>query len=86
MKVTLDLKAIIHAHSNPPRHRGAYHALLQHIIPSFLKLLLEHTDGNKSAAARIAGLNRSTLNRKIQHYNMRLETKVCLPTPQENAQ
>jgi len=84
MTVTLDLHSLIQSNPNPPRHRGAYHALLQHIVPSFLKLLLEHTHGNKSAAARIAGLNRSTLDRKISHYQIRLETKVHL-NMQENS-
>jgi len=84
MIVNLDLNALIQTHRHSPQAQGTYHALLQHIVPSFFKLLLEQTRGNKSAAARIAGLNRSTLNRKIAHYQIRLETKVHL-NPLENS-
>jgi len=80
MKITLDLASLMHSSAYASSHQGAYHVLLQNIVPLFLKLLLEHTEGNKSAAARIAGLNRSTLNRKIHYYQIHLETKVCLPT------
>ncbi len=84
MKITLDLASLINTRPYASSHQGAYHLLLHNIVPPFLKLLLEHTEGNKSAAARIAGLNRSTLDRKIQYYQMHLETKVYLPSPTQD--
>lgn len=84
MIVTLDLSSLIQTQHHSSPQQGAYHALFQHIVPPFFKLLLEQTNGNKSTAARIAGLNRSTLNRKISHYQICLETKVSLNS-QENS-
>jgi len=83
MIVTLDLYLLIQTHRNSTPQSGAYHALLQQIVPPFLKLLLEQTHGNKSAAARIAGLNRSTLNRKISQHQIRLETTAHLHTQEK---
>jgi DNA-binding NtrC family response regulator len=38
----------------------------------YLLRVLEHTKGNKQAAARILGVDRTTVNRKIHHYNIRV--------------
>jgi len=78
MKITLDLSQLIQANANLHHHKGAYKGLLSMIIPPFIKLLLEHTQGNKSAAARLAGFSRATLDRKIKHYHIVLEKKVHL--------
>ena len=76
MTLHLDLSQLI---QTPPVHpQGTYQILLAQVIPPFIKLLLEHTNGNKSAAARLAGFNRSTLDKKIKHYDIVLEKKVHL--------
>jgi hypothetical protein len=57
---------------------GAYQRLLSTVIPPFLTVLLQATRGNKAHAARLAGFDRSTLARKLQHYQMGVEKRVCL--------
>ena len=73
--ITLNLSQLVQTHSEKD---GVYHALLQRIIPPFIKALLEYTQGNKAAAARLAGFNRATLDRKIKHYNIVVEKRVSL--------
>ena len=76
MTLNIDLSELIQVTQTD--NKGAYKALLSHVIPPFIKLLLEHTDGNKSAAARLAGFNRATLNKKIKHYDIVLEKNIYL--------
>ena len=85
MKITFDLSQLIQTEFPPQanlRH-GAYHRLLSKIIPPFIKVLLEQTQGNKSAAARIAGLNRATLDTYIKRYHIVIEQKVRLLCKEE---
>ncbi len=80
MKITLDLQQLLlQSHPQHSPQYGAYQSLLSYVIPPFIKLLLEHTHGNKSAAARLAGISRATLDRRIKHYNIILEKTVSLP-------
>jgi DNA-binding protein Fis len=50
--------------------KGAYSHLLAQIEPAFLQSLLAFTHNNKSRAARVAGINISTLERKLNRYGM----------------
>jgi hypothetical protein len=43
---------------------------LDQIEKDYLARVLEHTHGNKQAAARILGIDRTTVNRKITHYKI----------------
>ena len=80
MKITLDLSQLIQADSNYYPAKGAYQRLLNKVVPPFIKTLLEHTQGNKSAAARIAGIDRATLNNKIKYYDIAIEQHINLAT------
>lgn len=55
---------------------GAYQRLLALIEPAFLHCLLEFTHANKSQAARIAGINISTLDRKLKQYNILINKQI----------
>ena len=50
-----------------------YQVLLDSIEPAFIKELLRHTLGNKSQAAKHAGLDRGTLDRKIKKHGIIVE-------------
>jgi len=62
--------------------KGAYSHLLAQIEPAFLQSLLAFTHNNKSRAARVAGINISTLERKLNRYNM-VVNKVVAQTVEE---
>ena len=58
------------------RNQCAYSALIQQVEPVFLIELLRHTGGNKSEAARIAGIHRDTLTRKLKQHGIKIELQV----------
>ena len=80
MNINLNLQHILYPQMYPhPRHlhsSGAYQRLLMEIIPSFLTALLAATRGNKAHAARLAGFDRSTLERKLSQYHMVVEKQL----------
>ena len=49
-----------------------------------LTRVLRHTDGNRSEAARILGITRSSLRRKIQALHISVGTTVSLPEDEEH--
>jgi DNA-binding protein Fis len=64
---------------------GAYQRLLALIEPVFLQYLLEFTQANKAKAARIAGINSSTLERKLKRYHMVIHKQISHdPITREN--
>ena len=81
MKITLDLQQILYPH---PRHlspveplrQGAYQRLLAAVMPLFLQALLTESRNNKAHAARLAGFNRSTLERKLRQYHLVLQKQL----------
>lgn len=36
----------------------------------FIKRVLEHSNGNQSRAAKVLGIHRNTLSRKVEEYNL----------------
>lgn len=36
----------------------------------FIKRVLEHSKGNQSRAAKVLGIHRNTLSRKVEEYNL----------------
>ncbi|HWP94736.1 MAG TPA: DNA-binding transcriptional regulator Fis [Gammaproteobacteria bacterium] len=47
-----------------------YDLVLAEIEQPLLKTVLEYTRGNQSSAARILGINRSTLRKKLRQYGL----------------
>ena len=72
MPFQIDLDALVaESEKQPcPKPIGAYQRLLAQIEPAFLHCLLEFTHSNKSHAARLAGINISTLERKLNLYGI----------------
>jgi DNA-binding protein Fis len=73
--ICIDILQLIHTESQQPQPH-AYESLKQHFEPAFFTALLKYTQGNKSAAARLAGMDSGTLARKLQYYGIRVEKKV----------
>ena len=49
---------------------GLHDLVLTGVEKPLLKMVLEATDGNQTRAARILGLNRNTLRKKLQNYHI----------------
>jgi Fis family transcriptional regulator len=43
---------------------------MQEVEKPFLKVIMEHVDGNQSQAAAMLGINRNTLRKKLQTYDL----------------
>ena len=57
---------------SPPTNHPAYHpATVEEIEKEHIRRTLEHTDWNKSQAAGILQIERSTLDRKIKLYELK---------------
>lgn len=49
---------------------GVYKAVMDNVEKPLVEQALEHVKGNQLKAARILGINRNTLSRKIRSYNI----------------
>jgi len=49
---------------------GLYDLVLQEVEPPLLDNVMRHSRGNQSKAAKILGINRGTLRKKLKQYNM----------------
>ena len=47
-----------------------YDMVLQQVEEPLLRLVMSYVDGNQSKAAECLGLNRGTLRKKLQTYNL----------------
>ena len=74
-RLCIDLLQLLNTQSQQPT-QAAYLALKQQTESAFFIALLQYTQGNKSAAARLAGIDTGTLTRKLQLYCIRVEKKV----------
>ncbi len=54
-------------------HFNLYETVLTEVDRSLLTLVLNHTEGNQVQAARILGINRNTLKKKINKLNIPLQ-------------
>jgi Fis family transcriptional regulator len=52
----------------PPR--DLYQMVISEVELPLLKSVMEYTRGNQSKAAEILGINRSTLRKKLEKYNL----------------
>lgn len=54
-------------------NKKPYRAMLASVEPEFLKELMRYAKGNKSKAAKHAGIDRSTLRRKLDYYGIEVK-------------
>ena len=47
-----------------------YRMVLNEVEPPLLQTVLKYTRGNQSKAAEILGMDRSTLRKKLKHYEL----------------
>lgn len=50
--------------------KNLYQTILQEVEKPLLEVALKHTQGNQSKTAQILGLNRGTLRKKMQQYDL----------------
>jgi len=71
VETTINITAIIEACDISGREQDdAYQDLLDEIEPPFFLELLKFTKGNKTRAAIIAGIDRSTLERRLKQHGI----------------
>lgn len=58
------------AHDNMEPSSGLYTRILSEIEPQIFESTLAYTNGNRVKAAEILGINRNTLRKKMQIYNI----------------
>ena len=73
MKITIDLSSIIGVKDQ----RKAYQDLKDQIEPAFLTELLKQANNNKQEAARIAGFQVATMNKKLKRHGLYIARKVA---------
>jgi DNA-binding protein Fis len=49
---------------------GVWSMMLRQLEPVVIAMILRHTDGNKARAARILGINRTSLYNKMRAYKI----------------
>ena len=50
--------------------RGLYDMVMQEIETSLLRIVMKHTRSNQSEAAKVLGISRGTLRKKLQGYHL----------------
>lgn len=55
---------------NGQQPQNLYSFFISEVEKPFLKVVLEQVDSNQSRAAKILGINRNTLRKKIQTYKL----------------
>jgi len=58
------------AHLKGHDSSGLYQLVLTEVEKPLLETALKHSDFNQSKAAKILGLSRSTLRKKLEHYGI----------------
>ena len=77
MKVTINITKIFTAKTAQGKEQNkAYQAVMSKLMPVFLKELLRYTSGNKTHASRVSGLDKGTIQRKLDQYGISVERVV----------
>lgn len=63
------------AHMDGQQNGGLHHLIIGGVEKPLLEIVLEKTEGNRTKAANILGINRNTLRKKIQDYNIQCPDK-----------
>jgi DNA-binding NtrC family response regulator len=53
---------------------------LKSVEAELVRMTLRLTKGNKSAAARVLGISRPTLHRKLEEYEIEADTREAVPS------
>jgi len=61
-------------HGNILPAEGLYHCLIKEIERPIIEVTLKRLNGNQVKVAKLLGINRNTLRRKIQDLNIPLES------------
>lgn len=69
-KFAIFVKKIKHGNN-----KGIYALLISECEKPIFKLALQETNGNQVKAARLLGVNRNTLRKKIQEFQIKVEKK-----------
>ncbi|MBM93832.1 MAG: Fis family transcriptional regulator [Legionellales bacterium] len=62
--------ALTHLLSEKTNPENLYQVVIEAVERPLLKTILNHTEGNQSLAARMLGISRSTLRKKIEHLHI----------------
>ena len=55
---------------NGHRPSGLYELVMREVEEPLFRAVMRHTDGNQCRAAEILGINRGTLRRKLEDYDL----------------
>jgi Fis family transcriptional regulator len=55
---------------NGEQPSGIYSMVIGEIERPLLDLVMEHADQNQTRAAKMLGINRNTLRKKLEHYGI----------------
>jgi Fis family transcriptional regulator len=58
------------AHLGDQNATNLYQMVLKQVEPALLQAVLDHSKGNQSKASQALGLNRGTLRKKLQQYDI----------------
>lgn len=64
----------LHGNILPPQ--GLYHCILREIEKPLIEVALKRLKGNQVQVAKLLGINRNTLRRKIQDLDIQIEKSV----------
>ena len=63
-----DIKRLVELHLESDPTGNVYDAILAEIEDPMLEAVMEHTRYNQTKAAKILGINRGTLRKKLKRY------------------
>ena len=69
VKAALDSYLAAHDATSEPKH--VYHLVIDEVESIVLKRILDYADKNQVQAAKILGISRNTLHRKLKQYRIR---------------
>lgn len=71
--IAIYIKNYFDTHGDIPPADGLYLRFMNEIERSLIEETLRHMKGNQLRVAKLLGINRNTLRRKIQNFNISLE-------------
>lgn len=72
--ITLNIPALI---KDKAEDKDLYRYLLDQVEPVFFEELLIYTNGNQSKAARLSGVNRETLAKRLKRHDISIKASIA---------